>query len=1271
MADPRWTDAQRRAITTTGASMLVSAGAGSGKTLVLAERCAYLVAAARPSCRVDQLLVVTFTEAAAAQMRERISKALRARSTAAPTDVRLRKQIELLELASISTIHAFCKRALDRHFAQAGLDPATEVMDAREAECLRRETAQAVFDRLDERSDALGKAFDAFVSTYGENRLVDQVLRLDAFLASLADRKQWVSDARTQCRPAAGGQLSKECVGLLIGHWTTELTGQVEAVAVQLDDLRRGPSVLAGHVDCLAAYDAAVVEWLRRLEGGGGAAAVDAVTEAIGAYAFPAIPRRSKKIDALPAPECAAFVAASEALCEVRKRLFRQRLRDSFGRFTTADWAEGVRRTSPHAMTFLDLTEAFSRAYRQAKDDLGVIDFSDLEHRTLELLREETNGVAQRLRDRFEHVLVDEYQDVNPIQEAILRCVSREGEDPRPDNFFVVGDVKQSIYGFRLAEPQLFLDRMKAAARGAQGEDATGSPQSSNGVPSVEVVDLVDNFRSAEPVIDGINAVFERLMAPDVSQISYDEHARLKFGRKEDGASNGGGVVEVHILDNDTRTAGAEADASDDRGEAFDWERIEREAYVVAKRIEGLVADGREYGDIVVLLRSMVPRGSVFVRTLSRMGVPAYGDVAGGFFDSLEVKDVLSLLALLDNQQQDIPLAAVLRSPLFDDPLTDSELVEIRMIGRHVPFHAAVRQYAAEGGHAGLRGRLHGVLDRLDHWRRQVRRRPLADVLWDLYEDTGYLAYVTGLSEGAQRRANLIGLHERARQFGTFGRSGLYRFLRFIDGLIDAGEELEPGRVANSSENVVRVMSIHRSKGLEFPVVFVAELGKQFNVSDASGTILFDRHLGIGIEAVDTERRVIYPTLLHRLVSEEVKSRSLAEELRVLYVAMTRAKERLLLVGTGGLGKIGELRNQYAGRDGVLPLLARRTVASMLDWVLAAVSCRNDGSVKFPGEGEAANIGQLFRIQTYDRSAMATWALDPPPQRGVAKKLEQCARLKLAPSPAPSDVAGGVVKLVKQRLTAPYPAAALTRTPAVAAASELKRRWSDTDRSEDPGAVLPASRGMDGPPDDARVAASFHVGGRLTGPAFLASAAGVDARHRGTTTHAFLEFLDLARPCDADDLRAQLESMVADGCFIESEASEIDHEAVAWFCGMPLGRRLCHAATRVLREWPFVIGVEPTRYDPSAMARDVGDTLLVRGIVDCLFDAGDGWEIVDYKTDRVEGERLIARADAYRGQLGIYAKAVETTLAAPVHRRWLVFLAAREIVEVSASARRA
>ncbi len=1303
MSGIQWTKEQREAIETIDRSVLVSAGAGSGKTAVLAERCARIVDEATPPCDIHELLVVTFTEAAATEMRERIGRSLRERLAARPGDRRLRRQLAFLDSANISTIHAFCRSVLNRYFAQADIDPQAPILDANEASILRRETIKQVFDDRAARKDAEGERFLDFLAAYGgsEERLQLTLLDLDNFLTSLPAPDEWLAATLEHAKCPSETELSEYWLDELRACISSEMFAQLEAVHQEMEALARRAEQLDGagggddftkivepFLTSLAEYSEALEKWCRRLAEKSDGRTIDSIiTDELPKYAFPAIPRKGTKIyNALPEPKQHFYGHAQDVLKQVREKSLKP-FQESWSAFTTAGWAAGLRVVGPHLQTAADVLRETRENYQAAKRELGVIDFGDLERMTLDLLRDESNGIAARLRNDIRYVLVDEYQDVNPIQSEIMRLVSREADPARAANLFTVGDVKQSIYRFRLAEPQIFLDRRAEFIR----EGKTGAI-----VATGRAVDLNRNYRSTRPVIDVINAIFEKIMAADLGGIDYDKQARLVHPSESENQSSNSikpaepvttaapqtdVALELHVLEKPGRaraphapevyespgSGGGEsepADANSSDGDAADWEQIEREAYVIAERIRAEVAAGRTYGDIVILLRSMKARVHLFSRTLGKLGIPVFADTTGGLFDALETRDIVAVLQVLDNDRNDIPLAAVLRSPLLGEPMSANDLARIRIDagdeGRSLPFHAAVRKYAEGGSDESLRSSLRIRLASLGEWRRRIRLRPVADVLWEIYDESGYLAHVCGLRDGLQRRANLIQLHEHARKFGDFQRQGLSRFLRFLDDLQKTGQDLDAGSVAAPTGDVVRIMTIHRSKGLEFPVVIVGELGKRFNLSDATGPVLYDRRLGIALEAVDLEQRIIYPTLPHRLVARANRTEMLAEELRVLYVALTRAREKLILVGTGSADVI---LGAEAPRPGPLPLLRRRSAGSALAWMTAALDALG-----------RSHFDRLVSHTIYDMETMSGWTLDPKPTSSEQEKLAALSNFTSieaaeASSITPHAASASSTAVLARRLLTPYPAASLTRVPAVVAASALKRRWNTIADADEPiSTIAPETFGPSvqvisstanaASPSSPTPDADFRT------PSFAASGADLTATERGTLTHEFLQRLDLARPCDAADLKAQLTDMQSAGLLTREAARSIDLAAIEWFFTTEVGGKLLGRETRVLREWPFVLGVEPTRFDARAIAKSTDDVLLVRGIIDCLFDAGDGWQVLDYKTDRVTGPALNERAALYAGQIQIYAAAVEAVWGVRPAVSWLVFLNARRVVSV-------
>jgi ATP-dependent helicase/nuclease subunit A len=1288
------TRSQVEAIRTIGCNLLVSAAAGTGKTHVLAERCGYLVCDAKPPCDVDRLLVVTFTEAAAAEMRTRIGQVIRRRIEATPTDARLHRQLGLLEAATITTIHAFCLQLVRRWFAKIGLDPNIEIMDPDEAVLVRHEVIETLFGALYAAGgrDKLAEGFRRLVDTYGmgrDERIAAMVLRLHAFVQSLPNPAAWLDRAGKHVRLGP----DRESIPPEIEELRrTLLLDRIEVLgnAAKLEaEMVRSLYPAAGPIaDQLDELTENLRGWYRDLRGAKDPQSLDRIIDAVAAFKFERLPP-TRGLDEQAKAELAA---ARDLRATVTRRLDSE-LQKRAAVFKSREILDGLGRIGPHVATLVELTKAFDRQYAELKQSEGRVDFDDLERHAFTLLSADQDGtspseVAIQVQAEFEHVLVDEFQDVNPIQDAILRLAARQGTPAVPHNLFAVGDVKQSIYRFRLAEPEIFVRRVREYA------ETASSPQG-HATGRGRVVWLQENFRSRPEVLDAVNAVFERLMLPKLAGLAYDEHARLKPGATypappED--SFGRPAAELHLIEknvNETppdRTGFSdeppESIVDDESGTAEDspleYEAAEREAMLAGQRILELTgrAEGHRpmtvfeknddpagpplrprpirFRDIVILLRATRNKANHFERVLREMDIPVYAALSTGYFSSTEVRDALSLLQLIDNSRQDIPLAAVLRSPLLGERMNESQLVEIRLHAPALPFHAAARKYAESGPDGKIAERLKGLYAQLDKWRNQLRRQPLSDVLWGILVETGYLAYVGGLRNGLQRRANLIRLHDRARQFGTFARQGLHRFLRFIEEL--ERRELDPGTAAAVSEadDVVRIMSVHRSKGLEFPVVILADLGKQFNLADIRQTMLFDRTRFIGLPVVDRALGVTYPTLTSLAVADEISRQMRAEEMRILYVAMTRAREHLILIGTTPLDDLGRRWQRGLAGPGRVPLIDLVGARSTLDWLVPAAASMSQELVLWSDDPRPpSDATVLFTVHQHDADAMAAW---PSLDRGAdltAAALRPFA--ELAPAPAGDDRRREVdpqVNDVIARVTKPYPHASLGSIPAVVAASELKRRFAqDQEEGEGRATVGVPAPSLRLP----RFAVEIPTGGRSLTPA-----------ERGTLMHLVMQHVDLNGPCDLHGMVQQVDGMVARGLLSQEERRSIAFEPLVWFFTTELGRRLLAAPRRVHREVPFVLGVPPGRVAPGIDHKQAEqDVVLLRGTIDCLLTDNKDAEIIDFKTDAITREDLGDRVNIYRPQIDIYAEAVRRIWGCSSTRRWLVFLGLLETVEVT------
>jgi ATP-dependent helicase/nuclease subunit A len=1204
-AVPHWTEAQLRGIRTTGRSLLVSAAAGSGKTAMLAERCAYLVCDAPDQCDVDELLVVTFTEAAAAEMKSRIHSTLRGKAAAKYSE-RLRRQVALIDRASISTLHSFCARLLREHFHAVGLDPAFTVMDGDEAGLLRREIARELFEDRYE-LDAAGD-FHRFIDAYGEGddgRLIRRVIATHEMLASLADPETWLTRSREQVAQACEGRLEDCEMGRQLVQNLSRTLADIRGRCDRAIDLVRGLQKFPKYVEALAEWSSILSFWDETLQSDG----IDALAEQVSTLE---LPRLGAVSNSVPGKEL-----AKSAVDSVRDAMTKGSFRDLL-RFTADQWQEGLRATLPHTEVFLGLVEEFGKRYRLAKDAARVVDFSDLERLALAVLTDgapadrKPSAAALACHERFKHVLVDEYQDINELQDTILSLLSRECLCDEPGaigNLFCVGDVKQSIYRFRLAEAARFLDRQKRF----RDDPGRGG-----------LIDLQNNFRSRGPLLEAINGVFERLMSESAVDITYDDSHRLRPGLHYPAADGSpcfcGAPIEMHLLPQElTGDDDEPVEGSDDN----DLDRSEREAVLVARRIRELMGlDGSapvcvaerdasgelrprpiRFGDIVILLRSIRYKSEQYAEVLRRAGIPVHAQSGTGYFDSIEIRDMFALLSLLDNQRQDIPLATVLRSPLGGLQSPEDAMARVRMTypaagDLAVPFHDAVVRYAAEKDDE-LAAKFKTFLCQLENWRRIAHQRPLSELVQTIYQQTGYVAFCSGLHDGEQRVANLLDLQERASHFGSFQRQSLARFMQFLQSLRDEADLGQPS-IASEADNVVRVMSVHRSKGLEFPVVFLPDLGKRINFADCQGSILADRSAGLGMDVVDGERMIRYPSLASVLVQQRMRQQSLAEELRVLYVAMTRAREHLVLIGTCKTDAPAGWSNKWASHAGPFPGDMVLGAKCLLDWLGPTAA----------GAGE-----QVLRITQHTAEEVAAWQATHGKRPALSPGQTALAELRpLNPAPAANATAQEVIA----RLSFGYPHAPFTN---LTAAEAVTRR---------------AKGNMD-PPGRRELARPRFLTDSVLSPADV-----------GAATHLVLMHLDFAD----GDLERQIASMVERRLIRAEQAAAVDRAAIKWLLGSKVGALLKANAVELRREVPIHFAAAAIELPKST---DPQDRIMVRGRIDVLIPGKDGLTLIDYKTDDVPVERVSERAKEHSEQLGLYRTAIERITGQPVAAAYLVF----------------
>lgn len=1346
-AGSMWSDDQWKAISLHGDHILVAAAAGSGKTAVLVERIIRKIMNEEQGFSVDRLLVATFTKAAAAEMRERIREALDQELEKDPENGHLRRQLSLLGRASITTLHSFCLEVIRRYYQMIPIDPGFRIINENEAELLRQEILEELFE---EKYGLEGEDSDfiTLVDWFSGERSDDAVYRLvqklydfsrshswpDVWLYDMADsfsvqdtaslgNSIWVKSILQDARLALAG-----AAGLL---------GQAHRLAM----LPGGPGP---YVDNLNAD----LDLVQSLQYALDNEPWDGLYDRFQTVSFSKL-KSCRKDETDP--------ALQERVKELRdsvKKTITDLKGALFGRPAEA-FLEELHQAAPLMKELSGIVILFAERYQAEKQRRNTVDFSDLEHYCLRILRHPDSvpgtplpsDAALEYQAQFDEVLLDEYQDTNSVQEDIVKLISRV----MPGNRFMVGDVKQSIYRFRLAEPGLFLDKYR---RYASGE--------SEGIR----IDLARNFRSRMEVVNAVNMLFRQLMNETVAEISYDERAELVYGASfpatEDhvvGGTDAAYTPELVLIDRAKSEGLSEEDPQENDGggllqenEVVEMETAQLEARAIAKKIRAMMGDTAAkplevydkglkmmrpvgYGDMVILLRSAYIWGPLIIEELRQLGIPADGEQNKGYFQATEVEIMLSLLQVVDNPQQDIPLAGVLRSPIVG--LTEEELAQIRLCRKGSFYEALVtaagqdgtvpvesetelsstedkesgwayaesaaalewmvKQPALEEGNSispQLQHKVSDFLQSLDCWRNASRQGGLGDLIWRLYRETGYLDWVGGLPGGIQRQGNLKALHDRAVQFEqTTASRGLFRFLTFIARLRDHGSDLGGPGGAERKENAVRIMTIHKSKGLEFPVVFLAGMSKMFNQQDLNASFLMHKELGFGPKFVDQEKRVSYPTLPNLSIRRRSQLELLAEEMRVLYVGLTRPKEKMILIGTvkdlaKKVSSWAQVQNEPAL---MLPDYVLARGRSYLDWVGPAL-IRHAGAEKLremSGLGGSVSNAldsdpsaweiTVFSADDLSLATLGGWeeTEESSPERRY--RLQALLKRESVINEIEEVSHQGTAAMIHSRLSWDYPFLAASRLSAKTSVTEMKKLITLQDQ---PSTDLMEEARLQQESKDPGLRHSGSMS--LRRPKFMEQDK-MTPTERGTVYHTVMQHIPLNQgDVDAGVLEETLHRLVDLSIITRQQAEMIEPEKVCSFYKNDIGKRLL-SSEWVSREMPFSYGLSVEEAHRGLLFTDrfidggvadlkpvisfpegPGETVLIQGVVDCLFREDGKYVLVDYKTDRVLEHRggIAALAENYRFQLELYGRALEDILGEAISEKWLYFFDGEQAVSL-------
>lgn len=1188
-----WTEEQQKVIDTRNCNILVSAAAGSGKTAVLVERIIQRITDKNNPVDIDELLIVTFTRAAAGEMKERIRQAIEKKLEANPEDEHLQRQSTLVHHALITTIDSFCSYIVKNYFHLIDLDPSFRMGDEGEMRLLQADVADAVLEEAYTEEDPSFLAFsDGFSGGKTDKKIPEMMIKLYSFSMSYPYPEEWLLNCRKAYEVKTLEELENAEWMKLIKNEVKQEIKEASMLLKQALEISKEPD---GPVFYIGLLEDEVSE-LEKLERTENFFEWKEMLDKLEFKRLPAGKKTEKELVSESQQELAKNLR-SEAKDQIKA------LKERYFQETAEEMQENLQRAGEPVGVLIDLTLAFMKLYREKKKEKNILDFGDLEHYALEILinhteeKDERTDAARELSKKFAEIMIDEYQDSNLVQEKLLTSVSKIEDGIY--NIFMVGDVKQSIYRFRLARPDLFMEKFKTYPQEA-GENCLR-------------IDLHKNFRSRAEVLEGVNYLFYQIMGEDLGGVEYDSTAALYPGRtfppKQEEESEP--ATEVLLLEDEEENT------------------RELEARMVALRIgelagKYLVLDKKteeyrpaKYSDFTILLRTMSGWAETFKKILNSCGIPASVTTKTGYFSAQEVTTVLDYLKILDNPMQDIPLAAALHG--LPDGFSFQELAEIKVLGMENEkngFYEALLLGEKLSSPLGEKIRRFFAVYR--DLRRKVPYTPMHELIWDFYDATDFLVYQQSFVSGEQRKANLLMLAEKARDYESTSYRGLFNFIRYIENLKKYQVDFGEANTLSENEDTVRIMSIHGSKGLEFPIVFVCGMGKQINMQDARESIVLHPDLGIGSPYVDTQLRIRTRTILQKAVQREILLESLGEELRILYVALTRAKEKLILTGVTSkledtLKSFEMLKKQEEER---LPYGLRVKGKSYLDWVLAALARHRAMKPLY----EMYDFSVYSLNEMYDREPDFTvrqvqpleLVLDEAQLR--TEEMLKKGELLLWDSSEVYDEKWR--KLFRDSFSYEYPYQAEGAIPAKLTVSEIKRMQSaDTEESE----ILLEKE------ETEEIVPLFmqETKEELKGAA------------KGTLYHRVWENLDYEKIDTKEQIEEQLENMLT-----TEEKKSIWISDFYRFAKNPLAVRMKAAAQRgqLYREQPFVIAMPANQMKKEY---ETEEEILVQGIIDAYFEEEDGLVLVDYKTDKVQKGQEKELIEKYKVQMRYYKKALE------------------------------
>ena len=1348
MSSPKWTQEQQNVIDSRGGNLLVAAAAGSGKTAVLVERIIQMILNSDLKIDIDKLLVVTFTNAAASEMRERIGDAISKKLDENPEDEHLQDQLVLLNKASITTIHSFCLEVIKSNFHKINLDPNFRIGDETECSLMKLEAIDETFDILYEQNDEeFCYLVDCYAEKRGDSNLQNLILSIYSFVMASPYPKVWLKES------AEDFNITDD-FDFATSKWAKAI---LETVKIQMEGIEKslckaiedvyGIDELVTFTDKLKIEYEKIKEILYACD--------TSWSDAYRQISSMTFENYAKGVKRIPKDAPSYIKEEKDKAKKIRDNAKKsiEKIKTSVFNKNYDDLKDEIKFLYPIVKSLSDVVLMFEQIYSQKKRDKGIIDFNDIEHFALQILTEtDENGdfvfdeegknipsdIALEYREKFYEIFIDEYQDSNQVQEVILSTIAKQKEPNR----FMVGDVKQSIYRFRQAKPEIFLQKY-----------ATYDTDLSS---KYKKIMLYKNFRSRKEVVDSVNYIFEHIMSKNLGEIDYNEEEKLNLGANfeevEDEKIILGGATEIHLMEKKVPEV-EDPDEEEEEGEDLDASQIE--ARMVGKIIRDIMRPNEngeimqvfdkkletyrnvEYKDIVILLRATSAWAPVFAEELINMDIPTYADMGQGYFETMEIQVIMSFLKVIDNPMQDIPLIAILRSPIYG--FTPEDFIDIRITDKKVSFYEAMMMFVGEkidlsneeeqdiaedeisddigneiidvnineensyvdadmddyyqninyedfeyeneefiyndevmyesyisenveddliyeinsniegdeeSQKSELELKVRRFLDDLKELQEKSMYMSTDEFLWYIYTNSGYYAYCGALPGGSQRQANLRILFERAKQFEETSFKGIFNFINFISKLKKSNSDMGSAKTLGENANVVRIMSIHKSKGLEFPIVICSGMGRNFNTMDFRKDVLYHHELGYGPQIVDFERRISYPSIAKEALKCKINIENISEEMRILYVALTRAKEKLII--TSSIKDIEQNMHKWSSNISTEKMVSKYDILNgknYMDWMMPAIIKHKD----LEDIRETYNLSTSISMEDESKWSVKTWNRDDID----FEKHEKEGIREVLNTMDLSQHDTEYYEQIEKKLNFEYPYLGVVKKAASISVTEIKKRQEEYEEQED-------SLGL------------YKRKTTLKKPKFLSESQKsekITGARRGTIVHLIMEVLDFEKVNTESEIKAQIQDLVKRRIITEKESQVLSPRKIMRFFKSPIAKRML-SSKFVKREQKIYTQIKMNDiYLNDEIFKNNRETyenesVMLRGVIDLYFEEDDGLVILDYKTDFVDENNKKEILHKYKKQIEIYADVLSKLTGKKVKEKYLYLFGIDEQVKV-------